>query len=72
MDAALFVDRQGLVQVSRETLQRLLDLLELASRRGAFEIAEFLTIFEVHSRAKDSLEGRVDRRYDGERGGGER
>ena len=44
------------VAVSRETLARLLELLELAARRGAFELEEYLAIGKVVEAARASLE----------------
>lgn len=43
------------VLVSQETLERLLELLELAARRGAFEIEEYRSIGEVYSSGRSCL-----------------
>ena len=44
------------VRVREDILQKLLDLLELASRRGAFEIDEFADVHEVYVYGKECLQ----------------
>jgi hypothetical protein len=43
------------VAVPRDTLARLLELLELAARRGAFELEEYLAIGRVFEAARAAL-----------------
>ena len=44
------------VNIKEETLQKFLDLLELASRRGAFEIEEFQDVHTVYIAARECLQ----------------
>ena len=44
-----------MAQVPRETLGRLLELLELAASRGAFEIEEFQAIGNVYAEVQTCL-----------------
>jgi hypothetical protein len=42
--------------VREDLLQKLLDLLELASRRGAFELEEFRDVHEVYTGVRERLQ----------------
>ena len=46
---------QSLAQIPEQYLSRLLDLLELAARRGAFEIEEYQAIGEIYNAARAYL-----------------